>query len=152
MQDISIIYRDGLFDLDLGDGGAAIDESLRTAVVVSLFTDRLAEADDVLPGGSGDRRGWWGDIYPQVDADRIGSRLWLLAREKQIPTVLGRAETYAREALQWCLDDGLAAAITISASFVGPGVLGLDISLRLADGSDQGYRITLGADGAAIEE
>ncbi|WP_235210433.1 phage GP46 family protein [Caballeronia sordidicola] len=30
----------------------------------SLFTDRQARADDVIPDGSDDPRGWWRDTDP----------------------------------------------------------------------------------------
>ncbi|WP_200894101.1 phage GP46 family protein [Xanthomonas sp. MUS 060] len=48
------------------------------AVLISLFTWRRANADDTLPDPRGFRMGWWGDTYPVVANDRIGSRLWLL--------------------------------------------------------------------------
>src|SRR5260363_120954 len=33
---------------------------LQIAVMISLFTDRQARPDDVIPDGSTDARGWWG--------------------------------------------------------------------------------------------
>jgi len=146
MPDIALTYRDGLIDMDFGDGGTAIDESLRTAVIISLFTDRRAEPDDLLPDGGTDRRGWWADIYPQVDADRIGSRLWLLAREKQLPSVLQRAQAYAAEALQWLLDDGLVTELAVTGAFARSGVIGLIIRLRPVGRTDPViYRAAVGA-------
>ena len=146
MPDIALIYRDGLIDLDFGDGGTAIDESLRTAVIISLFTDGRAAADDLLPDGGTDRRGWWGDIYPQVAADRIGSRLWLLSREKQLPAVLQRAQAYALEALQWLRDDGLVTDLAVTALFVRAGMIGLIVRLRpVGQTSPVIYRAVVGA-------
>jgi len=74
---------------------------LVTAVAVALFTHRTAEADDPLPHFAADRRGWWadfdaGEIY---GATPIGSRLWLLSREKQTDETRARAAQYIREAL-----------------------------------------------------
>ena len=129
MSDLALTYRNGLIDLDLGDGGASIDDGLYTAVIVSLFSDRRAEPGDVLPDGTDDRRGWWGDIYPDVDGDRIGSRLWLLAREKQTPAVIRRAEGYAREALQWLIDDGIAGRVDVAGSNPADSVLALSVSI-----------------------
>lgn len=71
---------------------------LKSAVWMSLGTDRRAENDDVLPGGDGDKRGWWGDSFRPR---RIGSRLWLLERQKITADTLLRAEEYAAEALAW---------------------------------------------------
>jgi phage gp46-like protein len=119
--------------------GLADDDGLETAVMISLFTDRRANADDVLPSGN-DRRGWWGDALADVDGDRIGSRLWLLSREKQLSSVLTRAREYAIEALQWMVDDGVARAVNAEAIIVRQGVLGLTIEVSRMDGSTARYR------------
>jgi len=108
---------------DLQSGG-----DLESAVLISLFTDRTAEPDDVIPDGTGDPRGWWGDegeTYP------IGSRLWLLGREKILAKVPVLAKDYATEALQWMLDDGVCSQIDITAAFVPgfAGLLGLTVTL-----------------------
>lgn len=119
MADIATVWRDfgGAWEVQ----GAALlaDDGLETAIVLSLFTDRFAEADEV-PSGAASRRGWWGDSYGDLPGDRIGSRLWLLAREKAVPEVLRRAEAYASEALQWLIDDGIASAVSVVAELV-PG-------------------------------
>ena len=76
-----------------------------------------------------DRRGWWADAYPAIAEDRIGSRLWLLSREKQLPSVLARAREYAEEALAWMVEDGVAEAVEVEASWVRSGLLGLLIRI-----------------------
>lgn len=99
-------------DLALDGPDLATDAGLETAVILSLFTDRRAEADDKLPAeGDGDRRGWWGDALPLIEGHRIGSRLWLLGREKIATETLRRAEEYGREALAWMLETGVASRI-----------------------------------------
>ncbi|MBR8316069.1 phage GP46 family protein [Burkholderia dolosa] len=85
---------------------------LRRAVEISLFTWRRAEPEDRLDDG--ERMGWWGDSFPDVAGDRIGSRLWLLRREVLTEGVLRRAEEYCREALQWMLDDEIVTAMSVS--------------------------------------
>lgn len=121
-------------DLVLQGADLAGDDGLETAVLISLFSDRRAEADDAIPGGSGDRRGWWGDGWSETEGDRIGSRLWLLAREKELPSVLRRAEEYAEEALHWLIDDGVARSVQVTAERYRPGVLALQVQIRRADG------------------
>jgi phage gp46-like protein len=143
MSDVALTYRNGIIDLDFGDGGTAIDDGLRTAVIISLFSDRRAEGDDALPEGGSDRRGWWGDIHPQMEKDLIGSRLWLLSRAKQMPSVLRRAENYAREALQWILDDGVATRVEIAAENPRDGLLALSVRIRSATGAEVVYRAGL---------
>ncbi|MFM8333100.1 MAG: phage GP46 family protein, partial [Candidatus Methylumidiphilus sp.] len=90
---------------------------------VSIFTERRALADDVLPAAGGDRRGWWGDAYADIDADRIGSRLWLLERSRDLPNVLLLAEQYLREAVQWLIDDGVVEQIDCKAERPRPGMM-----------------------------
>lgn len=128
MSDIRTVF--DKFDADwLVDGPSlAQDDGLETAVVISLFTDRRANDDDALPV-AGDRRGWWGDTFAEVDGDRIGSRLWLLSREKQVSEVLVRAKQYAEESLQWLIEDGIARSVTVTPEIVTTGWLGLQIEI-----------------------
>ncbi len=105
------------------NGGFLADDGLGTSVFISLFTDRRAEADDGL--APAERRGWVGDALADREGDRIGSRLWLLKREKETEETRARAEEYAAEALAWMIDDGLATGIEIEAAWVAPSVLGL---------------------------
>lgn len=133
MADIRTSFTDFAADWAVDGASLAQDDGLETAIVISLFTDRRANDDDVLPSGGDDRRGWWGDTFAEVDGDRIGSRLWLLAREKQLPEVLVRAKQYAEEALQWLIDDGIARAVYVTAEAVTTnapaGTLGLLIEV-----------------------
>lgn len=128
MSDIALFWRNDAWSADLSLAGAdlATDEGLRTAVIISLFTDARAREDDPLPAGE-DRKGWWGDALPQTSGDRIGSRLWLLRREKRLASVVGRAREYAREALQWLIADGIAREIVVEAEAQGLGTLALGV-------------------------
>lgn len=126
-NDIALRYNEekGYFDIAL-DGGDLVDErGLETSVILSLFTDRRADADDALPDDSGDRRGFWADAYADIEGDKIGSRLWLLARSKDTPEVLRLAREYGQEALQWMLDDKVSKSLNIESERVRSEVLGL---------------------------
>jgi phage gp46-like protein len=112
-------------------GGLADDPTLASSVILSLFLDRRAGADDALPAGA-DRRGWIGDALSPTPGDRIGSRLWLLAREKQTEETRLRAEEYAAEALAWLVEDGLASSVEVAATWLRPGVLALTVSAEPA--------------------
>jgi len=132
-------------DLVMDGAGLAIDDGLETAVVISLFTDARALPDDILPDGGADRRGWWGDaVPPTVDGtpaqdDHIGSRLWLLSREKIIPETIKRARTYIQEALQWLIDDGIAARIDITVEAQHQSILAFEIIIHRPDDTDQRF-------------
>ena len=106
----------------------ADDDGLATAVIISLWTDRQANADDVLPSGT-DRRGWWGDELSATAGDKIGSRLWLNDSAKQLASVLLQDRAYAIEALQWLIDDGVASAVDVVASNPRTGVRALAVAI-----------------------
>jgi len=102
------------FELTVENGDFVNDSSFTTALIISLFTDRRAKEEDPLPDPeSNNRRGWWGDNLAEVQDDRIGSRLWLLSREKTTQDALIRAKQYTEEALQWLIDDGMAAKVEV---------------------------------------
>lgn len=117
-------------DLALDPLGLAPDGGLETAVILSLFSDARAAADDVLPGPGADPRGWWGDLLPLATGYRLGSKLWLLAREKQLPVVLERARAYAVEALSWLVTSGAASRVDVTASNPRDGLLALAITIE----------------------
>ena len=128
--DIRIIWASNLmegdFSFDTSIQDLESDAGLETAVIISLFTDRRAKIDDILPdSNNSDRRGWWGDLVSDIENDQIGSRLWLLNREKTLESVLIRTKEYAKEALNWLIEDGVAIKIEASAERLGP--VGQDI-------------------------
>lgn len=132
MTDLAIIWTNGRGDIAQDGIDMLTDDSLTTDVTISLFTDRRALDSDTLPDGSDDRRGWWGDSY----RDRpIGSRLWLLSREKAMPDTLERARGYAEEALEWLKTAGRVSTVNVRAEQLHQGWLYLYIALTLPDGS-----------------
>lgn len=129
-MDIAITWDpvSGQGDWSIVGGDLALADSLASAVMVSLFTDRVVQdqpsAQDGAVGisapagpfgsASADRRGWWGDAFSGVP---IGSRLWQLRRavksgESAIPA---EVEAIVSESLQWLIDDGLAGAVSVDA-------------------------------------
>lgn len=109
-----------------------LERSLTRAVYISLFSWRRAEIDD--PVDDDERYGWWGDSFPMIANDRIGSRLWLLRRAKLTNQTIGDAQLYAREALQWLLDDGHILALEILAERAGNSRLNLGARMTLPGG------------------
>lgn len=131
MRDAALIWRNGRGALVLQDGDLLGDDSIHTALMLSYFTDRRAEPGDDIPDGTTNARGYWGDSYRRSP---LGSRLWLLSREKQLQAALEKAVTYAKEATQWLLDDELAQAIKITASSPNKGELRLVTEVTLPSG------------------
>ncbi len=129
------------FDLQVDSGVAdfAIEDTLQTAVVLSLLCDRSAQAFEVSPGS--DPRGWWADAFSSANpmdrtgADSFGSRLWLLMREKQLPQTRERVRDYVKEALAWMVEDGMALAVDALVFAPRAGWYVADVQLQLRQGS-----------------
>lgn len=111
----------------------SLETSLIRAVVISLFTWRHAATDD--PVDDEERFGWWGDSYPTIADDRIGSRLWLLRRVKLTADTQRDAEFYAREALQWLLDDNQVLEVEVISERADSYRLNLQVILTVLTGA-----------------
>ena len=131
------------FDLVLTGTDLASDDGWTGAIILSVFADARADASDPLPAGS-DPRGWWGDrvqplARPQAgngaNPDRLGSKLWLLARAVQSAANLGRAKKYLAAATAWMLDDGYVDALAIQTWYPRQGMLAFSIVATWPDGT-----------------
>lgn len=134
MSDTKTVWStpNGYGDWQMNGAQLATGDDLATAILISLFTDRIAEPDDVIPDGSNDPRGWWGDAG---EATPIGSRLWLLSRAKQTQETLQRAYDYIVEALQWMIDDGVVAKFDVLVEWTKASELGAQVVAYKQDGS-----------------
>ena len=106
-------------------------DELAAAVLISLFSWRKSNPDDGVKAPT--RQGWWGDTFAEAARDRIGSRLWLLQRQKVFSTTLRRAEAYAKESLQWLIDDAVVARIEVSAERSGTDQIALRVTCYRPD-------------------
>ncbi|MDR5757031.1 phage GP46 family protein [Caballeronia sp. LZ035] len=123
----AVLSWSGAYVSNVASGGfLQTGNDLQTAVLLSLFTDRVANSDDFIPDGTGDPRGWWGDVGEDTP---IGSRLWLLDRSKQTQEVLNNARDYITEALQWLVDDGVVASMDVQTEWTRDTFLGAQIML-----------------------
>lgn len=127
-----------LADLAIEADDVATDAGLETAILLSLATDRRAADEDPLPTGSGDKRGWWADQFADVDGDLFGSRLWLIERKvtTDVETV---AIGYAEECLRWLIDDLVADAVEVDATYAD-GVLRFAIVIARPTGDRVSFR------------
>jgi phage gp46-like protein len=144
-MDAALVWNPAQFrgDLSVTSGDLAIGNDLETAVLISLFTDRIASPDYVPPAGSpADRRGWWGDTYEaQLNYSPIGSRLWQLNRAvKSDPkALLNQARDMCNEALQWLLDDQIASSVTVNVTWLASQALGIAVTIIGPSGDQQGF-------------
>lgn len=120
------------------DGDLALDFTPATPMLISFGSDRRATPDDELPDGEdvlntagryARRRGWFGDTF-SAPGDAIGSRLWLLNREKEAELTRVRAELYLREAFAWA-EDAPGGPAEISAAWSARRRQTLELRIRL---------------------
>lgn len=140
MSDIGLFIENNCFDLQIDDSDLKADNGLETAVAISLFTDARVSDDD-LPFLETEKRGWWGDMFPDVDLDKIGSRLWTLDRSKITTETLRRSEELAKESLNWMVEDGLADAITIESEYNDNKHLIINIEIARPDEDTEKFSI-----------
>ena len=144
----------GIFSLAITNRSPVIDNSLRSLVVASLFTDRRISQSDPLPtffdAGQDYRGGCWGDDFPTdggapgVQARPRGSLLWVLRNAKQIDETVDLAVIYVEQALQWLIDSARATAISATASWVYDGVLSVYIQITQPDGEVWSNQLQVG--------
>ncbi len=108
-------------------------DNLTRSVIISLFSWRRADPDD----DSEQPMGWWGDSYPTIQNDRIGSRLYLLQRTTLTNNTVELARGYLEQALAWLKDDGVVSRIAINVQRRGTDILTAEITLYRNDGSSR---------------
>lgn len=161
MSDISLTFDNftQAGDLLFSGGDIALENPLKTALLISLFSDRQApdqltaqdRAVGVQQPGSAvnsalsPRHGWWGD---GLDSDLIGSRLWQLKRivRSGSSSVLREIESVVHEALSWMQADGIADQVGVTASWSTDSNNSVSLSIILTEpgaGSGQSYQFTL---------
>ncbi|MFD3249470.1 phage GP46 family protein [Rahnella aquatilis] len=110
---------DNLLDPTTGDYAGTQTQTLANAVYLRLM----------VPLGS-----WWAN-------PKLGSKLHLLQREKDLSRVRVLARQYAEEALAPLVEDGRATSVTVTASQGNPGWLILLIEVVSASNDRQTFTL-----------
>lgn len=124
-MDIRSVFKSDSFAADwaLANGQLAMDDTMETAVMLSLFTEADAPAAVEVPEGMSPHR-WWGQTYWPVllrtlgivDAAgiQLGSLLWTLKRAKQTEETRSKVIQFARDSLLWMPRIGVVSDVEIS--------------------------------------
>ncbi|AMO79710.1 phage GP46 family protein [Obesumbacterium proteus] len=110
---------DTLLDPTTGDYAGIQTQTLANPVYLRLM----------VPLGS-----WWAN-------PKLGSKLHLLQREKDVSRVRVLAKQYAEEALAPLVNDGRATSITVTASQGNPGWLILRVEVVSAANQKQTFKL-----------
>jgi len=127
--DIALTKReDDIYDVTFTKtGDFEASEGLDTAILLSLLEERRANSAEVSTPQN--RRGWIGNELGDIATYELGSKLWLLDQERLTTDTLNRAVDYARQALQWLLDNDIAQSVTINGEIQFPDGIRLFITL-----------------------
>ena len=140
MSDIRLFPIKNCIDIDIVNDDLAPDDGLETAVIISIFSDRRVSDED-LPDLETNKRGWWGDSISAIPNDQIGSRLWLMEREKRTTETLRRSEEFIEEGLAWMLEDGVADSVDVSSIYDSFGQLISNIEILRPSQDSQRYQV-----------
>lgn len=132
--DIRILWSndEAIGDWGLAEGDLETGQDIETAVLTSLFSDKLATPDFRPTDGTSDRRGWWADLY---NDEPLGSNLWQLDRAKKTRSTLGDARRWALDATHWMIEDGVVRSIICNTRWLTSTMLGLAMAFVRPDGS-----------------
>lgn len=126
---LSLINNEGSLSILSGDVDS--DLGLETAILISLFTDARAAEDDTLPDNSLSKRGWWGDSFLEAS---LGSKLWLISRASITSSLLEDAKKYAKNCLNWLIEDGVAQAVEVSVERTDMSTIHITVSVTRPKG------------------
>jgi phage gp46-like protein len=131
-------------DLAIANGDLALDGTLMTPILIMLQSDMLAGPDDVIPDGSTNRRGWWGDAYlpplPDGTPYFLGSKLWLYTRCTATNENALLIQEAAQNALNPLIAYGIAEDVAVSTQWIDEQSLALNIAV--AQSTQNGNALT----------
>lgn len=128
---IKLVFQYGQGDLATDAGGLTEDDTYQTSILISLLSQRRVDPDETQEKSN--LGGWFGDSFPDIEGDQIGSKLWLLDGMKTTDDTLTKAEEWAAEALEWMKDDGITDEITVVARRVDQDVLDIEVFINRPD-------------------
>lgn len=117
----------GLYDLDIVNGELALVNNFDTALQMSVYCERRADASEVLP--SDQRRGWWGNTVAKQVGFEIGSKIWILYQSRITQNVINKIQIYAQQATSWLVEGGYLDKIDINVEQVDAKQIRLNLTL-----------------------
>lgn len=140
-QEIQVALIDTAYDLEIENGDFTNEPGLDTALWISLFTDARASATQVTVPQH--RRGWLGNIASSVENRELGGLLWLVNQRRLNQDTLNEVVDFARKALQWLTDDGIAINVEVSGAIIPRSGIQLTIVVTSPDGSTETHYVPL---------
>lgn len=121
-NDLTLTYDEDKQAYDISfneEGDFANDNSIQTAILISLFDNKRADSTEVANPLL--RNGWIGNEI-NLDGFEQGSKLWLLSQERNTVQTKNQAVEYCKASLQWLLDDGIITALQVIGTNTTEGI------------------------------
>ncbi|MDD0853001.1 phage GP46 family protein [Halobacteriovorax sp. GB3] len=131
-MDIALAFQNNIFDIS-----EEPENGIRTAIIISLFTDKRINENE-KPSDESSLAGFWGDDFEERP---YGSRLWLLHRNKINNETRLNAIDYAKEALEWLTEDKVVKSVNVDAQIIDKKIA-LLIGIELPGNKDYKFRFT----------
>jgi len=109
--DVRLICTTDGGDVAFANGQPDMDQGLETAVYISLFSSKT----------------WWGNA---LGGSALGSDLETILSQTLSNRTRLDAEEYARQALRWMLEEGIAKAVTVAATIPRVDTLLLTVTVE----------------------
>ena len=127
----------GIYDLMVVDSQLESTAGMETALIVSLFTDARASADNVATPQN--RRGWVGNILTTNIGRSLGSVLWVYEQSRITQNILNQIKVAAQESLDWLVEDNIAKTVLVSIQEVRTRGIVIEINIQTPQGKNQRY-------------
>jgi phage gp46-like protein len=122
----------GYIDLNLtGEGDLETTTGLDTTLMMSIFCERRATADEVLKPSR--RRGWWGNELNDVPGFEQGSKFWLLEQARLSRENVAAGRDFVSQGIEWMDEDNV-----INGSEVTTTREGETLNLNIRVGQESG--------------
>lgn len=134
-RDIDFFYNsnDGYWDLALTDEGDLVgSNSIDTAVLMSLFTDKRADKSEIRKATQ--RRGWVGNLFNNNENYEIGSKIWIHSNQGRMQADnLNNIVDDAKDSLNWLLEDGIVDQMVIDYDTINNNEIKLNLRFVIGE-------------------
>lgn len=111
---------EGIYDIAIGDDGdAASTAGFATSLLLTLGVDARVTASEIRNPYL--RRGFIGDEF--IEGFVHGSKLWLVDQARVNTNTRNLSVGYARDSLQWLINEGRATAVNVTGRITGSSVV-----------------------------
>lgn len=108
------------YDISFTNGDFTLTNGLDTALLMSVYGEKRANSSEVPVQYL--QRGWWGNLFNDVENYEVGSKLWLLYQARRNQDTLNRGITYLNDGFKWLLQDTFIDRVEVTGEITNNGI------------------------------